>query len=531
MSGLRVALVAPAPGSGIGDYARALAAALRPACELVVHSCAPLEGEAPLEALASARFDHVWWQIGNERGQVPLAAGLERHGGVVTLHDWVLFDLACARWPELSRGGPSAIWRAWREGGAEAARVVLDHARARREWKLHPPPCDADDDIWLEGWHEPEVHGRWSGPRARLRLGSRGHHGPASVRVELHAPRGRWIRAMAGDTDAASVRGDDGLHELDLLVRLPCTLELVAAGSRPLARQADFADTRELGAHVRRVAVRDASGWRQVDWTQPARHPSSPSLATRRFELALNRRTLRAARACFVHSDELAARVRSARPGLPTSVVEHGADEAPAPLLRAQARRVLGHAPDAFLVASFGGVQAHKRIAVLVEACALARRSRPALQLLLAGAPDPELDLDALLERHCAREFVHRAGRVEEQRIPLVLAAADLCVQLRGPSTGGTSGGIHRALAARRAVIASDLAEQRELPDACVLKLPQDAMEVERLARWLVRLHDEPDRLRAMERAADEHVRARAAWSVVARRQLEVLESLPPSTR
>jgi hypothetical protein len=63
------------------------------------------------------------------------------------------------------------------------------------------------------------------------------------------------------------------------------------------------------------------------------------------------------------------------------------------------------------------------------------------------------------------------------------------------------------------------------------LKLPQDADEVDRLARWLVRAHDEPERLRAMERAADEYVRARAAWSVVARRQVELLEATPPTTR
>jgi glycosyltransferase involved in cell wall biosynthesis len=254
-------------------------------------------------------------------------------------------------------------------------------------------------------------------------------------------------------------------------------------------------------------------------------------LTTRRFDLALNRGPLRAARAVFVHSEELAARVRAARPGLRACVVEHGAAEAPPTIERAEARRRLALAPGAFLVASFGGVQAHKRIDVLVAACALARRARPTLELLLAGALDPELDLDALLARHAAREFVHRVGRVEEERIPLVLAAADLCVQLRGPSTGGTSGGIHRALAARRAVVASDLAEQRELPDACVLKLAQDAGEVGRLAGWLVRLHDEPERLRSMERAADEHVRARAAWSIVARRQVDALEALPRTNR
>jgi hypothetical protein len=142
----------------------------------------------------------------------------------------------------------------------------------------------------------------------------------------------------------------------------------------------------------------------------------------------------------------------------------------------------------------------------------------------LAGAEDAELDLQALVTRHEAASWIVCTGRVAPESIEAVLRAADVCVQLRGPSTGGTSGGIQRALAARRAVIASDLAEQRELPDACVAKVAAGPEEVVQLATLLGRLQREPARVAAMERAADEYVRTRCAWQLVAQRSLHQLE-------
>lgn len=527
MSGPRIALATTSPRvrSGIGDYARELAGALRGSAEVSLYCADPGEGEHELADLDARRHDHVWWQIGNERAQAALAAALERHRGAVTLHDWVLFDLACARWPELARGGASGLWRAYQEGGSADAGVWLAHAAGRMSWKRQRAACEVDEDRFLEGWHEPETRGRWCGRSARLRISADGEPGRlARLRLVLHVPRGRLALLRAGDADACSVVGEGRRIEVELAAALPCTLEFACESTRPDGVQRAAGDRRELGLHLCSLEVRGPAGTRQVDWTAASRHPMPPALSARRFEFALNKRVVAAADLCFVHSDELRRRLRALRPGLPVEVVEHGAAEAEPLCTRSEARKRLGIAHDAFVVCTFGGLQAHKRIDVLVEAAAAARRMHPGLRLLLAGAADPELDLRAILARHAADGWTTLAGHVPPPDIDLVLRAADVCVQLRGPSTGGTSGGIHRALAARRAVIASDLAEQRELPDACVLKLPQDADEASRLARLLVELHDDRARIERMERAADEHVRTKAAWRIVAARQLAALE-------
>ena len=91
---------------------------------------------------------------------------LRRVGGTVTLHDWVLFDLAVAAHPELERGGWRGHVAAWRCGGLEQRQRWVEALRARRAGV--PPEARAADGPLLHGWHEPEADGRWCAPRAGL---------------------------------------------------------------------------------------------------------------------------------------------------------------------------------------------------------------------------------------------------------------------------------------------------------------------------------------------------------------------------
>ena len=107
------------------------------------------------------------------------------------------------------------------------------------------------------------------------------------------------------------------------------------------------------------------------------------------------------------------------------------------------------------------------------------------------------------------------------------LHAGDVALNLRGPSSGGTSGGIFQAFSFGRPVIASDAAEQRELPDSCVLKVPLGEGEVEGLARTLVELRNDPQRVEGLERAVRTFVEEECHWGIVARKYAENLEEFP----
>ncbi|HVS17353.1 MAG TPA: glycosyltransferase, partial [Planctomycetota bacterium] len=255
-------------------------------------------------------------------------------------------------------------------------------------------------------------------------------------------------------------------------------------------------------------------------------------LSRERFELPLNRGVVRFADAFVVHSAHVAELVRADRNApTPVGLVRHGADPAWSSEPRALERERLGLPSawrDGFLVTSFGAIQAHKRIDVLLDAVARARRSRPRLCLALIGAEEPrEYDVRHAIATRGLDQVVRVTGRQPEEDVRRWLRAGDLGVQLRGPSTGGTSGAIFQTLAAGRGVIASALAEQNELPAECVYKLHHAEDEAGRLAQKLVELCDAPAVRTAMEQSAREFVERECRWETVGARYLELLERFP----
>ena len=147
---------------------------------------------------------------------------------------------------------------------------------------------------------------------------------------------------------------------------------------------------------------------------------------------------------------------------------------------------------------------------------------------MLAGGLDAaEYDPRGAIARLGLADAVHITGRLPEHEVQRWLHAGDLGVQLRGPSTGGTSGAIFQTLAGGRGVIASALAEQKELPAECVHKLHPAEDEVARLAQKLVELRDAPAVRASMEQVARDFVQNECRWEVVGARYMQLLSRFP----
>jgi glycosyltransferase involved in cell wall biosynthesis len=157
------------------------------------------------------------------------------------------------------------------------------------------------------------------------------------------------------------------------------------------------------------------------------------------------------------------------------------------------------------LVGCFGNLNASKRVPQLLEAFARLRASRPDARLLLVGAEAPGFDLAGRLAG-LGLEGVEREDYVDEQRLWSLMAACDVCVALRSPTMGETSGSAIRALVLGRPLVASDTGWFRELPDDVALKVPVDEHEAETLAGALELLAANPDARAAMSAAALDYV-------------------------
>lgn len=518
---MRLALVTtPATArSGIGDYTRHLLPYLREEVEVELFVDVGLEGDEPsggrtrpVDELVPRDFDQVVYQLGNERQHafmLPMIRGL---GGTVMLHDWVLFDLALAAHPELERGGALGLRRALQLGGPREARVWSRNLRGAGE----ALPSEALAGLGV-GWHAAEEGGRWSAPRATLQVGTATH-----ARLEIGACTGKsWSltqgrKCLARGEEAArcevALGGVDPLH---LDVRSP----------RATSEQRERGDARSLGLFVQRVELREDGEWRELDLAT-ATPSAAAGLSRDRFRLPLNRGVVRHADAFLVHSDWMGEAILASRnDNTPIARVHHGCErrwrDEDRRALRPESRR------DAFVVASLGALQAHKRVEVLLRALARARRERPQLELVCVGEARPsEVDHARLVRELGLEGAVHVTGWVPEEQAWGELHAADLCVNLRGPSTGGTSGGLCQALSLGRAVITSDLPELAHLPGS-VLRVSQGEGEVEALARLLVDLSGDPRRLAELEAEARRAVDEELHWSHAARRYVEALASFP----
>jgi glycosyltransferase involved in cell wall biosynthesis len=160
------------------------------------------------------------------------------------------------------------------------------------------------------------------------------------------------------------------------------------------------------------------------------------------------------------------------------------------------------------LVGSFGNVNTSKRIPQLLEAFARLRHDRPGARLLLVGAVSPGFDLDRRLQRlGLSGAGIVREAYVEEERLWALMAACDVCVSLRSPTMGETSGSVIRQLSLGKPVIVSDVGWFAELPDTVALKVPVDAAETETLHAALELLARDEQARRAMSAAALELVR------------------------
>ena len=218
-----------------------------------------------------------------------------------------------------------------------------------------------------------------------------------------------------------------------------------------------------------------------------------------------------------VHSETVREQVRLAGYEGPVLVVAHPAWPAPP----VQPERVAAGP----VVGCFGVVNASKRISELLRAFAALRKTRPDATLLLVGPTSPGFDLDRRLQRlGLDEEGLVREKWVDEDRLWRLLAGVDVCVNLRYPTMGETSGSVIRALSLGKPLVVSDIGWFSELPDDVALKVPVDASEVDVLMAALELLVGRADVRETMGRAAAELARREHDLGQVADRYASALE-------
>ncbi|MGH3079743.1 MAG: glycosyltransferase family 4 protein [Gaiellaceae bacterium] len=172
------------------------------------------------------------------------------------------------------------------------------------------------------------------------------------------------------------------------------------------------------------------------------------------------------------------------------------------------------------LFACIGYLNAAKRVPQLLEAFARVHRRFPNATLVLAGAAAGDVDVERL------GPGVHRFDHLDESELWQLLADCDVCVSLRGPTMGETSGMAIRALSLGKPLVVSDVGWFSELPDTVAAKVPLGDDEVDLLAETLERLAADAELRAGMGAAASEHARTEHDLGRVADRYREAIEEM-----
>jgi glycosyltransferase involved in cell wall biosynthesis len=341
--------------------------------------------------------------------------------------------------------------------------------------------------------------------------------GPAHAWVD--ARRGGWRRALDACDVALYQMGNHPLHGFvfDALSEYPGVVTL-----HEVLLHASLAG-RWLPADPERYVaeMRYAHG---PDGERAARQAIDKALAIWDYEpwrYPLTRRVVDNARGLVLHSRFALDRVREIRRDAPIFVLPFPMP--PPGKTREEARLSLGVGTEEFRIVVPGFLTRSKRLAGIFGAVT-SWGNRPGWSLVLLGEVGDPTAAEGCPEG--IRERVVFTGYAEAGEFARQLAAADVAIVLRWPTSGETSGVACQALGAGVPLIVTDTGWFSELPDEVVLRVLPGQEEEDEIAAALQRLRDDPAERARRASAAAAYARKIGGFDCAAQRYAALLAAV-----
>lgn len=250
------------------------------------------------------------------------------------------------------------------------------------------------------------------------------------------------------------------------------------------------------------------------DWSRDLaadlwRNKASSGLRPAYYRYPMLKRLVERSAAVIVHNPAAARIVREHAPNTPVIEIPH-LYSAPPPVDAGAAVRAR---PAAFVFAIFGYLRESKRVMTALRAFERIRSVRPETALVLAGE-FVSSDLKRAIGPLLCSPGVHRKGHMTDAEFWLAAAATDVCINLRSPTAGETSGIAIRFMGMGKPVIVSSGEEAARYPEMACLRVDSGPAEGEMLAAYMLSLRHLPRLGMEIGRRAAEHIKR---WHAVDR--------------
>jgi glycosyltransferase involved in cell wall biosynthesis len=244
----------------------------------------------------------------------------------------------------------------------------------------------------------------------------------------------------------------------------------------------------------------------------------------RYFEFPMLKRIAEVSRAVIVHNPGAARMVRRHAPEAAIFEVPH-LFEPPAPAVPVDTLRfrdALGLKPRTLVVGVFGHLRESKRLPVVLRAMRRAWERGADARLLIAGE-FASRDLQRALTPLLNDERILRVGHLPEPDFWRFAAATDLCINLRYPAAGESSGIAVRMMGIGKPVVFTTGEEIARIPENACLRVDPGAAEEEMLADTIVWLADDLQAAAEIGKRAAQHIAGEHALDKIAARYWEIL--------
>lgn len=248
------------------------------------------------------------------------------------------------------------------------------------------------------------------------------------------------------------------------------------------------------------------------------------------IEHPLNERLIERSLGIVVHSTWNRDLIRRRFPDTPVEVVPFGVDFERRERIASpdDIRTRYGIGADAFVVTCAGNLTPTKRLTTILHAFAELLDQIPEAQLLLVGrttAPEYAYRLRRLAADLKLGGCVHFIGYVDMNELYDVLDITDVCLNLRYPTLGETSGMLLRMMQRGKPIIVTAVGQFLEFPDSVCWKVDVGGAEQRQLVRLLVRLGRSTDVREALGKNALRFAQERT-WDKVAGLHVEAWQRI-----
>jgi glycosyltransferase involved in cell wall biosynthesis len=208
------------------------------------------------------------------------------------------------------------------------------------------------------------------------------------------------------------------------------------------------------------------------------------------FLFPTNRRVIERSLAVLVHSEYVKEQITQKFPKVTVEKISFAAPSFAdaASLTKDRSRKELGMSQDELAISCFGFITPPKRIRLVLRVFSRLRGAFPQARCYLVGEPLRGYDVRSLVRDFDVEDAVKITGYVEEAVFDQYVAASDICVNLRYPSAGETSGTAIYCMAAGKPVVISNYAQFAEFPDSCCAKIDLGPNEQNQLFECLFKL-------------------------------------------